>query len=160
MALKRVAPGSALIIHKEGKEGKPGKPGKDGAIKVITETITKIEQGEPGPTGPMPDHQISNGECRFEKPDGTWGEWIEAQHVQQRGGGGGPESFCKYILVTQAVFRVSRQSLTLGHNLFGVNFAGDVTIFLPANIDKRSIVIVKDESNNAGAFNITVTTET
>lgn len=27
--------------------------------------------------GPMPDHQIDAGSVRFQKPDGSWGEWIE-----------------------------------------------------------------------------------
>lgn len=158
MALKRVTSGEALIIE---RPGKPGKPGKDGVTKVITETVTKVLEGEPGPTGPAPRHQVRNGEVRFENPDGTWGKWITAQEAgQQAPGGGGLDSHNTYTLVEQAVFRVKRQALLFGHNIFGVNFAGDVTIFLPDGVDKRAIIVVKDESNNAGTFNITVTTET
>lgn len=29
-----------------------------------------------GPKGDMPDHQIVGNQVRFQKPDGTWGDWI------------------------------------------------------------------------------------
>lgn len=158
MALKRVTSGEAIIIE---RPSKPGKPGKDGVTTVITETVTKVLEGEPGPIGPMPKHQVRNGEVRFEQPDGLWGPWIETQASgQSNPGGGGPLSFNTYTLVEQAVFRVTAKALLFGHNIIGVNFAGDVTIFLPSGIDKRILITVKDESNNAGTFNITVTTET
>lgn len=35
-----------------------------------------------GETGKIPNHQISNGEIRFEKPDGTWGPWIRVREAQ------------------------------------------------------------------------------
>ena len=43
-------------------------------------------------------------------------------------------------------------------NIFGVNYAGDVTIYLPHNPDPEMIIIINDESGNAGSNNITVTT--
>jgi len=34
--------------------------------------------GNDGETGPMPEHQTQNGtQVRFQKPDGSWGDWIE-----------------------------------------------------------------------------------
>jgi len=157
MALKRVAPGTAIIINKEGTRGKPG---KDGITTVITETVTVVQEGKPGEMGSVPRHQVSRGEIRFENPDGTWGDWITVQPQQRNPGGGGVDSHNTYTKVEQALFRVRAASLLFGHNVFGVNFAGDVTIILPDGIDKRALVTVKDESDNAGTFNITVTTET
>lgn len=155
--LRRVGTGTPLIIE---RPGLPGRDGKDGVTKVITETITKVEAGIPGAKGEQgatPEHEVRNGEIRFKNPDGTWGKWVVAPRGNS---GGGAISHNTYTNVTQAVYRVRKQSLLLGHNIFGVNYAGDVTIYLPDGIDPRAIIVVNDESNNAGTFNITVTTET
>lgn len=144
MTLHRI--GDAPIIINKTILGTPGQKGKDG------ESIT----GKKGPVGAAPMHEVRNGELRFQNPDGTWGEWIA---VPQAPAGGGPESYNTYTSVKQASFRVNRQSLTLGKNIFGVDFAGDVEIILPNGIDKRILIVVKDESNNAGTNNITLTTE-
>jgi len=155
MALHRVSSTSPIIIIKEGKPGDRGKPGKDGITTTITETITKIEPGKPGLDGVSPEHEVRNGEVRFKHPDGTWGDWV----MMPVAPGGGPDSYNTYTTITQASFRVNRQALTLGTNVFGVNFNGDVEIILPNGIDKRILIVIKDESNNAGTNNITITTE-
>lgn len=43
-------------------KGEPGAPGA---------------QGDQGEMGPMPDHEWRGTRLRFEKPDGTWGEFVE-----------------------------------------------------------------------------------
>lgn len=153
MSLHRVSSTSPIIIN---KVGQPGEKGKDGITTVITETVTVVEEGVPGKDGAVPEHQVRNGEIRFRNPDGSWGEWIQVQPARA---GGGPETYNTYRLVEQANFTIQRQSLTLGMNIIGVNFNGDVTIILPNGIDKRIVIAIKDESNNAGTNNITVTTE-
>ncbi len=158
MGLRRI--GDAPIIIKKIIEGTPGPrglPGENGITTVVTETITKDGiPGKDGMPGEGPVHQTRNGEVRFMSPDGTWGEWIT---VSTGAGGGGPDSYNKYTSIQQANFRIQRQSLTLGTNIFGVDFNGDVEIILPNGIDKRILIVIKDESNNAGTNNITVTTE-
>lgn len=62
----------------------------------------------------------------------------------------------QYTQITTASKTVLDSELVLGHNIFGVNYAGAVTISLPANIDSDKLVIIKDESGSAGANNITV----
>lgn len=157
MALKRVSPTTPIVIKKV-IEGTPGKPGKDGITEVITKTVIEHMEAEQGEKGDIPNHQVRNGEIRFEKPDGTWGEWIEIAKVTSSPGGGGSEAV-KYIPVQAAFFKVQRQSLIVGTNIFGVNFAGDVEFILPSGIDKNIIIVVNDESNNASTNNITITTE-
>ena len=156
MALKRVSAGRAIIL-KQTIEGKRGKPGKDGVITTITETVHVQEPSEPGDTGAAPEHQVRNGEIRFKNPDGTWGQFITVQ-PSSTGGGGGSEAV-RYTPVQAANFKVLRNSLIVGTNIFGVNFAGDVELILPSGIDKNIIIVVKDESNDASTNNITITTE-
>lgn len=51
------------------------------------------EQGPPGPQGPKgdkPDHEWKGTELRFEKPDGSWGPFVNLQGPRGgRGGSGG-----------------------------------------------------------------------
>lgn len=37
----------------------------------------KGDRGPPGPRGPKPDHQWNDTALRFEKPDGTWGKYVD-----------------------------------------------------------------------------------
>jgi len=143
----------SAVVLKQIIEGKRGKSGKDGITTTVHETVHVHEDGI---DGSAPEHEVRNGEVRFKNPDGTWGAWIE---VQPSGGGGGSAEVVKYISVQQAAYKVIRGSLIKGTNIFGVDFAGEVEIILPSGIDKDIIIVVKDESNNAGANNITITTE-
>ena len=158
MSLHRVQAGSPIVI-KQIIEGKKGDKGKDGVITTIEKVVhvqEPSEPGRPGKTGATPEHEVRNGEIRFKNPDGTWGEFITIR--SQANGGGGLESV-KYTSVQAANFKVTRTALIVGTNIFGVNFAGDVELILPSGIDKNIIIVVKDESNNAGTNNITITTE-
>lgn len=56
-----------------GPRGMDGAPGPQGIAGPMGPQGPK---GEKGDTGPMPRHQISNGEIRFEEEDGQWGPWI------------------------------------------------------------------------------------
>ncbi len=156
MALTRVASNKAIII-KQTIQGTEGKAGKDGVTEVINTIVHQHEEGKQGDIGSAPEHEVRNGEVRFKNPDGTWGKWVEAV-AQQANGGGGLESV-KETPVAQASFKITRKSLIVGTNIYGVNFAGDVEFILPSGIDKNIIIVVKDESNDASTNNITVTTE-
>jgi hypothetical protein len=69
----------------QGEKGDKGDAGRDG------------QDGAQGERGPMPDHEWRGTAVRFEKPDGTWGQWVElrglrgpdGQLIVQPGGGGG-----------------------------------------------------------------------
>lgn len=41
------------------------------------ERIIAQAMGAKGDTGPMPDHEWKGSKLRFEKPDGTWGEYVD-----------------------------------------------------------------------------------
>jgi len=151
MALHEVT--DSVIILKQIIEGKRGKPGKDGITTTVNKTVHVQEEGV---AGAAPEHEVRNGEIRFKHPDGTWGEWITVQPTSS--GGGGSEAV-KYIPIQAATFKVNRQALIVGTNIFGVNFAGDVEVILPSGISKNILIVIKDESNNASTNNITITTE-
>lgn len=153
MALLEVT--DSVVVLKQIIEGKRGKQGEPGVTTTITETVEK--DGIPGKDGSTPEHEVRNGEVRFKNPDGTWGKWIEAQQAHASGGGG-LESV-KYSSVAQASYKVTRSSLIVGTNIFGVNYAGAVEFILPSGIDKNIIIVIKDESNDASTNNITLTTE-
>lgn len=59
-----------------GPKGDRGLQGLTGAPGPIGEKGEKGEKGDQGDLGPMPKHQISNGEIRFEIEPGVWGKWI------------------------------------------------------------------------------------
>jgi hypothetical protein len=151
-----------FLMGKDGEQGKEGKDGINGlSIKGKDGKDGVGLRGEPGrqgEAGSIPAHQVSNGEVRFQNPDGTWGDWIEAG-VRSTGGGGGKISTNTYHKVATAEYHVNRNQLDLGTNIFGVDFNGDVTIFLPKSIDKRSLIIINDESSSAATNNITIQVE-
>jgi|DEB0MinimDraft_3_1074331.scaffolds.fasta_scaffold00273_9 hypothetical protein len=74
----------------DGKDGVDGLDGKDGAVGATGEPGRdglNGRDGVDGEMGPMPDHEIKGNSIRFQKPDGTWGKWVELGG--QSGGGGG-----------------------------------------------------------------------
>jgi hypothetical protein len=77
----------------DGKDGADGLDGRDGAVGATGEPgrngLNGIDgvDGLQGEIGPMPDHEIKGNSIRFQKPDGTWGKWVELGG--QSGGGGG-----------------------------------------------------------------------
>ena len=60
------------------------------------------------------------------------------------------------IAVTTATRVITDAELVLGHNIFGVNFAGAVTITLPTGLDSNKLIVINDESGSAGTNNITI----
>lgn len=51
----------------------------------------KGDPGEPGPEGergPMPRHEWSGTRLRFERPGGSWGDWVDLRGPQGYAGGG------------------------------------------------------------------------
>ena len=61
-----------------------------------------------------------------------------------------------YTAITTATRVITDAELILGTNIFGVNYAGEVTITLPANIDSTKMIVINDESGKAGTNNITI----
>jgi hypothetical protein len=84
-----------------GQDGQDGEDGKDGlsAYEIAVDNgfvgsesdwlrSLQGEDGEDGAVGPMPRHEWSGTRLRFEKPDGSWGEWVELRGVIASSGGG------------------------------------------------------------------------
>lgn len=61
-----------------------------------------------------------------------------------------------YTAVTTATRVITDTELVIGTNIFGVNFAGAVTITLPTGVDSNKIIVINDESGLAGTNNITI----
>lgn len=59
------------------------KNGKDG------ERGPRGPEGPPGPKGDKPKHEWRGSKLRFEKPDGTWGKYVDLQGPPGRRGGSG-----------------------------------------------------------------------
>jgi hypothetical protein len=75
-------------------------------------------------------------------------------------GGGGPTPVAYITTITTNEYRINKNELRAGTNIFGVNYAGDVTVYLPEPHEelKSKIIIVNDESASAATNNITITT--
>lgn len=58
------------------------------AIGKLRTELEKIEltPGPPGKRGKIPDHEWEDTSIRFQKPDGTWGKWVDLRG--EPGGGG------------------------------------------------------------------------
>ena len=71
----------------QGERGPAGHPGPEGPPGP------KGEKGDQGERGFMPAHQIQDRKIRFERPDGSWGKWIDlGSHGYIITGGGGGSS--------------------------------------------------------------------
>jgi hypothetical protein len=92
-----------------GQDGRDGEDGKDGlsAYQIAvqngfgsseSEWLRSLqgEDGENGAVGPMPRHEWSGSRLRFEKPDGSWGEWVELRGTGAGASGGGSLSIQKF----------------------------------------------------------------
>ena len=60
-----------------GPAGPRGEPGRDGV------------DGKDGERGPAPDHQWKSTKLRFQKPDGTWGKYVDLKGERGASGAGG-----------------------------------------------------------------------
>ena len=138
--------GQAGAEGTNGKDGIDGKNGIDGKT-----TVEHIFQDLPADL--VTGAQLSELKKRMER---------EIDMIKVQGGssgGGGKISMNTYTKITTAEYHVNRSQLDLGTNIFGVDFNGDVNIFLPKGIDPRSIIVVNDESNTAATNNITIQVE-
>jgi hypothetical protein len=81
-----------------GEQGEKGDKGEQGEQGIQGPKGDKGEKGDRGEVGPMPKHEWDGTRIRFERPDGSWGEWVDLRGVrgvngetivQQVGGGGG-----------------------------------------------------------------------
>ena len=77
---------------------------------------------------------------------------------QGQGSGGGGAPIEHITTITSATYVINKNELKAGTNIFGVNFAGTVTITLPPihHRIKDKIIVIKDESGNASSNIITV----
>ncbi len=91
-------------IGPQGERGPEGPRGLAGEVGPQGERGEKGERGERGPAGPKgdkPDHEWKGSKLRFERPDGTWGEFVELRGPKGSrgdrgpggGGGGGASAF-------------------------------------------------------------------
>ena len=140
--------GEQGIQGERGKQGIPGIPGSTGL------------NGQAGEQGAVPEHRWKGESIQFQNPDGTWGKLVNVQGSQGRGfvGGGTLEAPVKYTSVTAATYTVLARDLLVGHNIYGVNYAGAVTITVPANIPSTHLIVINDESGSADSNNITIVT--
>jgi hypothetical protein len=68
----------------KGDTGPQGKTGQQGPQGDQGEQGPEGMPGDPGETGDMPKHQVDNNKVRFERPDGTWGDWIDLGTASQQ----------------------------------------------------------------------------
>lgn len=146
-------------------------------IPTVEELLAKIEiptpkdgrdglQGPTGPKGekgdsvtldeilPLVEALVKSEIDKIELPEGT------DSVVYNMIGGGGPSPVAYITTITTNEYRINKNELRAGTNIFGVNYAGDVTIYLPEPHEelKSKIIIVNDESASASTNNITITT--
>jgi hypothetical protein len=81
----------------QGEQGEKGDKGEQGEQGIQGPKGDKGDKGDRGEVGPMPKHEWDGTRLRFEKPDGSWGQWVDLRGVRgvngetiiQQGGGGG-----------------------------------------------------------------------
>jgi len=142
----------------QGELGPQGQSGKDGSQGLSGAQGGIGPQGEKGDKGEVPDHKWSGEELQFQNPDGTWGKKVNLKGAQGAGFvGGGPSSAgIQYTKIESATYTFTDRDLVPGHNIFGVNFSGDVTITIPTELNPEKLIVVKDESGSASSNNITI----
>ena len=111
-------------------------------------------QGQQGIPGTIPAHKWVGDSIVFQNPDGTWGK---PRNIKGASGGGSPDQY-KYTLIEEANYTVYAKYTVKGMNIFGVNYAGAVTITLPESLPLDRTIIFNDESGSADSNNITIQT--
>lgn len=146
-----VPPGPPGPRGPQGLEGTSGLPGPSG------------RDGRDGVDGKAPDHKWEGTKLRFQRPDGTWGDAVELKGQPGLGAGGEGASQQKpsvnYTSVTTETYTVQKKRLIDGNNIFGVNYAGAVTITIPETLYFTKLITIKDESGSADSNNITIQME-
>lgn len=129
-------PGADGKNGKDGERGLPGADGKVGRRGLRGEPGLQGPQGEEGPMGPMPDHEWQGTRLRFQKPDGTWGEWVDLRGpsgstgVVQLAGGGGVSEARVLELIEAAM---PSPDVEYPRIVTMVTDAGDNTLLTPAS---------------------------
>lgn len=85
------AVGPAGANGRDGKDGKPGQRGERGergpAGQAGRDGIgVQGPKGDKGEKGDKPKHEWQGTKLRFERPDGTWGEWVDLKGQPGRDG--------------------------------------------------------------------------
>ena len=127
----------------QGLQGLQGLPGRDG---VAGKDGLPGAKGDKGDKGDTPEHQVQAGMIRFKNPDGTWGSWVKAATGQ---GSGAPPYLVKYHMIDNNNYRITRESLVYGNNIFGVRYNGAITIYIPQAVDVQQLMFFKDELGTA-----------
>lgn len=126
-----------------GLQGPQGLPGKDGRTEIIVKTE------------PLPDDLVKEDTLQSLREDI---ETVKRAQKYSLGGGTNSGEGIKYVKITTPSYKIGRgELLRNGITIFGVNYAGDVSITLPQP-RKNQMVYINDESGSAGSNNITVTT--
>lgn len=135
----RGMPGSAGASGtngRDGRDGKDGKDGKDGVTTVVTKTVIDTE---------------SVNKLRRE---------LTAKLAKRSISPGGPNAaVTSYVAVTQDEIHFSKYSFVHGTNVIGVRQV-PCTIYLPHNLDREMLLVIKDETGTASPSNpITIQVE-
>lgn len=122
-----------------GPPGRDGRDGKDGVTTVIHKTELP------------PDTFMTKDE---------WEERIKKLERQTRQGPAAPYVSIKepvhYFQITTSSYKIGENQMKPGINIFGVDYNGDVEVFLPKP-KKGHIIYINDESASAATNNITIT---
>ena len=132
--------GSAGALGKVGKKGKDGSDGvsvMDASIAIDNHLVLTLSDGK----------EIDAGSLKGSS---------EEPNTIIHSAGGSSEASVKYTAITTATYTILDGDLIEGTNIFGVNFAGAVTITVPSIVDSLKLILVKDESLSAGVNPITV----
>ena len=147
-AMVQEAVNANLRHGKDGSDGKDGLKGKDGV------------QGPQGPVGPQGQDgkDVDLGEVKSFVESLINARMDKSGKTPSIGGGGTP---VKYITtITSSEYRINKNELQASTNIFGVNYAGDVTVYLPPIHEalKEKLIVINDESGSASSNNITIKT--
>lgn len=127
----------------QGPQGLSGQDGRDG----VTEIRHTYE--------PLPDNIVKEDSLEDLRKDL---ESVKRRQKYSISGGSNSGEGIKYVSITAAEYKISKNELLHnGITIFGVNYAGAVSITMPQP-KKNQMVYINDESGNAGSNNITVTT--
>lgn len=158
----------ASLTLKHGKDGKDGKNGKDGRNGADGRNGRDGRDGVDGRDGERGADGISvvganvdfDGRLVLELSNGdeldagvVVPELDAEKNVYVMQGGGGSAGV-KYTAVTTTTYTVQESDLIEGINIYGVDSGGNTTVFLPANVDPKKIIVVSNEMDT-----FTVTTQ-
>jgi hypothetical protein len=150
-------------VGTQGERGRAGKDGvgRDGRDGVDGVNVVQHVYEKP-PEGFVTNETLKKEITKLERE-------IELIKISSAQGGRGfvggnngpvPVTFNTYHAVTTNEYHVTLDQLLMGTNIFGVQVDGTTTIYIPDNLDSRIVLVVNDETGNAGTNNITIQVET